>query len=437
LPAWVDHSFFYLPFNLSPLLSTDETILGGTIIQGPTVGFGAEPTCVELTPGKQDNGVQFVLDANATSVQFATHYLLPNGTPITCYVSPEIPGANQTTKSIGPLPHSPSALEVVQQMTAGTNPNDIEFCSSRLVLGWVRDTFSLTNANPDTNTTSERLLDFTFLSCTYNMRIASFNVSVNTEGRVLSATQTSSFADPTNYFAANVNETNLIQEAITFLSSSGMAGFTDYAEVQNFRWHNDSFTSDWMNVLFTTSQCSNDLVDPLVPVPKAVNIAPLAQSTMQMLFALLLNLHPKLFAVPETPTLLTGTTVTFTSRLFVSYSLFLVVTAILSLHLVAATWYYTFRPKRFLPRMPTTIGSVMAFVSGSRALEDFAQAEKNTDNNENGQLYAYGRFLGTDGKTRVGIERHRYVIPLETRNPEVKRRRWNWKGNKMEPRTWI
>jgi len=60
--------------------------------------------------------------------------------------------------------------------------------------------------------------------------------------------------------------------------------------------------------------------------------------------------------------------------------------------------------------MPTTIASIIAYVSASRAIEDFRGGEK-AEEEEQDRRYRYGRFLGTDGKIHVGIERQRYVIP--------------------------
>jgi hypothetical protein len=81
----------------------------------------------------------------------------------------------------------------------------------------------------------------------------------------------------------------------------------------------------------------------------------------------------------------------------------------------------------------------MAYVSRSRDIEDFRHTRRRVGKGKE-QLYGYGSFLGTDGKTHVGIERQRYVITLESRNPEVKSGRWYWnpqKRDSREPRTWI
>jgi hypothetical protein len=103
--------------------------------------------------------------------------------------------------------------------------------------------------------------------------------------------------------------------------------------------------------------------------------------------------------------------------------------------LVVAVFYYVYRPKRFLQRMPTSMASIVGFVLKSRVLAEFAEKENPQDSHR----YAYGRFIGTDGKTHVGIERQQFVVPLESKNPDVRRRRWFGVGklDEKEPRTWI
>ena len=69
--------------------------------------------------------------------------------------------------------------------------------------------------------------------------------------------------------------------------------------------------------------------------------------------------------------------------------------------------------------MPTTIASQIAFFAASHALEDLKGTSAMTTQGRNryveslGSRYGFGRFLGTDGKTHVGIEREPFVQPLK------------------------
>ncbi len=73
--------------------------------------------------------------------------------------------------------------------------------------------------------------------------------------------------------------------------------------------------------------------------------------------------------------------------------------------------------------MPTTIASVIAFCASTYAAEELRHGEQAAER-RNEELYTYGRFVGTDGRTHVGIERASRALLLGVRNPDVRRRRW-------------
>lgn len=108
------------------------------------------------------------------------------------------------------------------------------------------------------------------------------------------------------------------------------------------------------------------------------------------------------------------------TRLFVAPTIFRTTLTLLLLHFIVAVLYYDYRPGKYLPRLPTSIAAVISYVYASRALEDFGSWEAESKRRK--RRYAFGRFVGTDGKTHIGIERQDYIIPLETRNPGVKRK---------------
>jgi hypothetical protein len=94
--------------------------------------------------------------------------------------------------------------------------------------------------------------------------------------------------------------------------------------------------------------------------------------------------------------------------------------------------------------MPTSVASVIAFIAASRAVDDFNGTNRKgsitrEDRAGADTKYGYGRFIGTDGRAKVGIEKQRYMVPLEVKNPYVKRRKW-WrvgKHDESEVQSWI
>jgi hypothetical protein len=124
--------------------------------------------------------------------------------------------------------------------------------------------------------------------------------------------------------------------------------------------------------------------------------------------------------------------------------MFLITLTILSLNLIIAILYYINHPKRFLPMMPTTIASIAGLVVTTRALEDYrSEATPSIGKACSDLRYGYGHFAGTDSTMRIGIERHSWVVPLETKNPHaVGKRTWGstfriGKRDEKEVGSWI
>lgn len=425
LPAWVDQEYFYLPFDLvaPPTASSSGNSLDLERIQGTTFGFGANPTCLELsTDQTNNNSVTFELSTNATNIHFQTSHMLPNGTRINCGPRSNTRGANLGIALSSPA--GPSALEIITLLDPVNNADDGGFCTSLLVAGWVRLAFN------DVSEAQNGTLSSTFIACTTTLSVAQFEVFVDLNGYVLQSNRSSDFAtNTTTNFAKNTNETDLFKQTNNLLAPS----------TTGYQWHNDSFTSDWMNSLLGFRLQSDVLVNPLAPVPSAEQAITLMQDQYKQLFAILLGLNTNsTFSEAVNSTLFSYQAIVIESRIFISDLMFKITLVILVLQLIVAILYYTHRPKRFLPRMPTSIASIIAFVSASRALEDFEQLDGDIANNKEGR-YGYGRSIGIDGRTRVGIEKQRYIVPLENRNPDLRRRLWpKWASKDgKEPRTWI
>ena len=437
MPAWVDQEFFYLPFDIeTPFLNTNE--LGNLQeLHGTTTGIGAAVTCYRMSsnPDSGNNTVLFQANQDGSRIQFSTSYVLSNGTNITCFslAAATNPPGNRTINEVFIFPTGEVALEVMQTMQTGTGIDDGGFCSSIIVAGWVRSSPSPDGLSPGATAAEDfgKEVTSTFLTCTQSLRTAVFDVVVDTTGHIIRSKQQGGFlADPSPYFEGNVTDLALFQRISDLIAP---------ATTLDFEWHNDSFTSDWVNSLLGSALNSSALVNPSASVPDAVVIAPLMESLYRQLFAILLGLNTQLFSKSQPPMAMTAEALVSEIRLFVSPLMFTISIILLGFHLAVAILYYANRPRCFLPRMPTSIGSLIAIVSASRALEDFSST-KQTVSDDPDQRYGYGRFIGTDGKTHIGIERQRYVVPLECKNPEVKKRKWTWKRSQngdTEMTTWL
>ncbi|CZS94144.1 uncharacterized protein RAG0_04191 [Rhynchosporium agropyri] len=445
LPPWLDKKFFYLPFDLKSVSTTPGHEAQLQNFRGATTGIGTQTTCTELS-GDQGS-LKFDVNNNGSSIQFSTSHTTLSGAMTDCfYPRGSSRTANETTADLLPFRKGLLGLEAVQAMKPSINGTDDGTCASNLIMGWAR-----VSDGPTVPVISDTELSFpkrnvskTFITCSQKLLVAKFDVVVDKTGRVNESKQTSDFiTDFSTIFDSNVNinnstffsgpirnETDLFKESTSLIASFN---------VNDFNWHNDSFTSDWMNTLLSMIQNSSNIVDPISPPPNATVIGPLVQELYEQLFAILISLNTHIFSSAEADTTISAEAMFVESRLFVSPTMFAMTIALLSLHIIVAIIYYARRPRRFLPRLPTSIASVIAFVSASRAGEDFKEMGGRKGAGED-QNYAYGRFIGTDGKTHVGIEQQRFVVPLKSRNPEVRRRKWGWnfaKEDERQPKTWI
>jgi hypothetical protein len=188
---------------------------------------------------------------------------------------------------------------------------------------------------------------------------------------------------------------------------------------------------------------SSSLVDPLAPLPDMNAAIPAVQDVYQRLIASIIGLNKQIFAPALSDATATTIVTIISTRIFLSPLMFQISITLLGLHLLTAILYYAHRPRRFLPRMPDKIASLIGYVSMSHALETIPNMEYKRDfshSRVDSKRYSFGRFIGVDGKPHVGIEEQSRVIPLQSRNPAVRRRRWDFKAwwqDRNMPQTWI
>ena len=403
LPPWVTPEFYFLPSDLSTPAET------GLIFETPTRGFGIDSKCQKFGQDEADNRIYFAVSRDGGTLNVTSSHQLPEGGYATCVANTLLRNdsgrsiSNGDIESTLPVGPGPQSLDLAAGMIAKDNdtasPDQRAFCEGLLLLGWVRATF-VPSAQNRTTMRAENV-DARIMTCRPVLRTAEFLVNTTSTGRVLSYTQTTSFdPDVAKYFGAiNAN----------YLYSSANAAITEGPGVQS--WNNETLISDWMNFFIKLSLNSTALGDPLSPLPPYEFLSPLVQSINRSLFAILLSIHPQVFPARSASTPpVQGKIYTLQPRVFMSNVMFIISITILTLNLVVAMLYYVRRPKKFLPRMPTSIASVIAFIAASHAVEDFrAGVERRGENR-----YRYGKFNGTDGKPHVGIEKRVLVVPLET-----------------------
>jgi len=402
-----------------------------------TRGFGVDVVCQQIFSDGDGDTFIFQPSQRLDDIEFSVLHKIGGGRNVTCdsQGSGNVDGRHFT---MAVPSNGTNALETTIAMSlyngTGISPDDGGYCDSLMVAGWVRlgpAVLNVGNTSTSTNGTSGRSLDTAFMTCSPSFKTAMFNITVGTKGRIISSQRTSDF--DTNH------EPYGSKEAIASLLSQITGMVTPYTP-QRFKWHNDSFTTDWPNSYLKIKLNTSDLVDPNAPLPDIPTLIPQISALYKQLFGIILALNSGIFAEATADAATPGFIIITETRIFMSPVMFYISITLLVLQLVTAIAYYVKRPRKFLPRMPLTIASIIAYVSASHAVRDFDRSNSVAHDNAGHDLrYAYGRFKGIDGQTHVGIEKAPLVVPLKSKNPNVKRRRWLWKlrKNGKEPTIWI
>jgi len=290
-----------------------------------------------------------------------------------------------------------------------------------LLAGWLRNPGGnkcKTNATIETK-------DMTLIACHPVLSVRETRVQVNGTGEVLSSkimglakgSLEEYFGPDLGRFARQLNFLFLGANRQVTGGSGGRAP-SDVTFVYNGSWYNDTFPSDYIS--FFASQLSNNtnLFNPSAPAPSFNESSVALGMAYNRVFATLLGRNPTLLqkrAPGDAGATVEGTIYTTKNRIVVSWVPFLITVTILGCYIVATLLLYIRRPGRFLPRLPTTIASVVAMVAASHALDDLRgtsymnRKERKQFVEGLGHSYGYGPHVGTDERAHIGIERVPYL----------------------------
>lgn len=365
LPPWTNEKLFFQPAFILDGSADNRT----EIFNVSTRGFGVKPSCVAVESSTQPPS----LDLKAFKRERGL-----DGTPncTNTYQSERmLLDSNQFP------PHGPSAFETIGQLVdyTGLNP-----CQKILVTAWAR-TREATNPNGT--------VDSSFVVCYPEFQTAMFNVSVDSEGHILSSVRASDTSTDLGYSASG-NHTD-------YLISLHNNMFQDPTS----EWHNDTASRAWMSDFIKEKTKSRTTLDPNEPVPDTKTLIPLVEEMYERNFALLMSLNQDIFALGASEDPIAGTKLVPETRIFLSNEAFIISITILALNALTAVCYYGRGVKHFLPRLPTTIGSILAYIAASKTVREYAP--------QRNRSFAFGRYVGVDGRAQVGIEMSQLVVPVE------------------------
>ncbi|KAJ6783106.1 hypothetical protein PWT90_05928 [Aphanocladium album] len=372
LPAWSTPEFRFLPLDVEHA-ADDPT--GTGFFTGETTGVGVDPGCRAVGVYKSDN----------TPVRIPMRY--PNsrteadGACARTYL-PYPVLLNDTRYS---MPEGRVAVETVDTVTEDYNST---VCDETLILGWSRsDVRNRTGA-----------IQSSILACSPTLRMARFRVVFDAAGHVRAATPVSNYTSAWPY----QNGTRATQPLVSVLNYS----------IRNRQspWHNDTVARDWMNYLLVLQRGGDrSTLEATAPLPDAATLLPYVEAVYKLVFVAFLSLTPEVFAVAAPGAgAETGLQTVEETRIFVSTSAFVVCMAILGIYLVMAMVYYCVAVRLFLPRMPSTVGSMLSYIAPSSiATEEGPLRRAGRD------ALRFGRYTGHDGRAQIGINYADKTVPLD------------------------
>ncbi|KAH8908325.1 hypothetical protein BR93DRAFT_976515 [Coniochaeta sp. PMI_546] len=399
LTPWTDAGFTYFPFSAAG----DGHDNSSLIYRAKTRGFGIEAVCSEI--GTSPESLPYANYSQGDDGSSRLDIMVQNEDGSVALCSPfAAPMRSSRLNISAPVIPGPLAQEVATSLRNLSSDGKPGLCERHLILSWMR-------IDPSDR---EGSLKATYVHCTSLLRTAIFSVAVDSSGYVLESTRVGDFENLTTISA---NETALLLTSGADVVGSGAAVLGDSTSItlEDASWHNDTLTRDWFNYFLKLMANSTSLVDPQQGLPNATRMVPAVKDMYQRLFSVALGLNMGgVFKTSDIPARIEGTMTVEETRIFMDDTAFIITIVILCLNVLVVTVLYVQESSPFLPRLPSTIGSLLAYVAASRAVREHKECEEMTGKAHRGMAatatYSFGKFVGIDGKEHVGVELDPFVV---------------------------
>lgn len=406
LPAWVDDSMFYMPF-----LPEQSNITGSDQFEADAEALGARLECKALDLGDHFQATLAKPIKTVQAIRPQINVTVNDGsTNVVCT------NRHETELMPGPIGHGCSngtlAAELLFQLRplkANATLKEQQACMNSLVLGWLRTDLGSCGVVPRPLSAQNS----TFVQCRPRLTIGHATIRVDQSGRLqqkardLAVTDLAESKKNISHMFSN-DPANLVSQSNKYLFPDGSSG-----------WHNDSFASDQVNYFVHRVSNTSRFLDPTQSVPTLEDVEESLQKAYSYLFAIWLGVNKDKLLVPyadEQSSRLRGWKVQPERRLFLSTPMFAISFAILCIYAVVAVFVYVRRPGQYLPRLPTSIASIIALFAASAAVQDMRGTSHLNRKGRSHHLealdvrYGYGSFIGGgDGRVHIGIEKTPFV----------------------------
>ena len=395
LPPWTTSTRFFLPLSPHP---DDKIESDQTMYKVVSRGFGIEVEC----DAAEDPTTAVLSNFNESIVippKFADNRRL------TCAHQP-------TDTPYGGQNFSRSAIEDLTLLDDGDSSDQeaANLCNRLFAATLVRANLTMARNIMETDDTLQPtslpgdLLGVNSFSsmrlvCQPSFVTAPYSIVVDRSGVVMSAVQIGQNDENIQpFFNSNFTVDDLITATGKIWNTGAYTGAW---------WHNDTYADSWFPFFAKTLSKNTSLIDPLQPLPSSDTLSPIVGDVVSRVFAITLSLNPTIFKQASSNVTYTGSQVLNTERIFMSRTAFVITITLLAMNIIVAIFYYAKRPKRILPQMPTTVASLLELFDGSSLVDEI----KIHNQVPRDWKIGYGRFIGTDGKLKIGIERRPFVIP--------------------------
>ncbi|PHH90666.1 hypothetical protein CDD83_2993 [Cordyceps sp. RAO-2017] len=366
LPPWASPAYFFHPYEVAAPKAEGVYTL-------QTQGFGADLDCTPMVARSQP----FSSDALSTA-----EYEAPN---CSSGLADPIGVASLQSRfwwlASGIKQPGPFAFDIRSSFELNSIKEGNE-CQSAFILGWGR-------VLPPTD--NNATFDLSIAACRPIVGTALFNVTVDVEGNVISYLRTS---DAVSGEVSNKTTLlhSLLNDQITLLT--GIKAVTP----------TDTEPGSWLSFLQICLTGSPDFLDPGKPIPDPVQMISTVRNIFRLTFALGLSLgRNNLFENTTSANVVAGTRSSQETKIFFNSLALGLSLVILSIDVVIAIFIYTCGTISVLPRLPTSLGSIIAYIAPSSIT--FVPVDKN-------KTVSFGRFVGVGGSAHIGIEVDPLVIPI-------------------------
>lgn len=406
LPAWTDDQFMYMPFVNEEHPSNEPV----DELQARTEAIGAKLQCRHIQTrdwtaswfsdgfGRSNSNISVTVDGITCARRGINTSLNPTDVLAT---SSECQTGKVAMEFAGILEARPNATSAEKN-----------FCAELAVLGYIRDA-DICSRNTTTNFDEQGAV---FFGCYSRLVGGEANVTITKDGRVQDVSQANVTSDLSPAFL----DRHFSNDASNLLHQGNAYVLARFAIP---KWHNQSYAGDFMNYFMIKQGNSSLLTDPSQSLPSLDEVTRNLYPVYSKLFAIWLGVNKKKLLVQHgagSATVVEGLANGRQTRLFLYMPLFVVAEIILGVYVVVAVCIFLWRPGRFLPRMPTSIGAIIALFAASQAVLEmrgtslFTSKERRKHLTSLGRTYGYGTFMGADGKLHEGIEKEPLVdaVPL-------------------------